>query len=53
MVATPLLTQLLLGTLVPVDAKALLMSTLEASQLHNSTCTEQACFCSAEFASVH
>lgn len=28
-VATPLLTQLLLGTLVPVDAKALLMSTLE------------------------
>lgn len=28
-VATPLLTQLLLGTLVPVDATALLVSTLE------------------------
>ena len=30
-VATPLLTQLLLGTLVPVDAAALLISTLQAS----------------------
>lgn len=29
-VATPLLTQLLLGTLVPVDAAALLVSTLQA-----------------------
>ena len=30
-VATPLLTKLLLGTLVPVDALALLVSTLQAS----------------------
>ena len=40
-VATPLLTKLLLGTLVPVDALALLVSTLQASgqpQPNTSTC---------------
>ena len=31
-VATPMLTQLLLGTLVPVDAKALLVSTLQVGR---------------------
>lgn len=32
-VATPLLTQLLVGTLVPVDALGLLISTLQVSKL--------------------